>query len=405
MVTESYLSFIHFHHVANLGGGYSTNGTSLQILDSQELWRINVVDFQSDYEYMLIAYNTKPTLLLKTTDKDKVQSKMSKIRMINGMVRTNLQRALDLAAYLLGNYSKRSITLLACSKPIMPLQFDLSGIDLKIVTPYTIGELESLNRNSRNPPALNVSNATQSAVGGNQMPPSAIVNGGVGLQSSGVNVQGNVQPKNPMMAQNQVKQNQMTGRQQGSMMNAAGVPNQHAPNPGNQAAFQQMQMQQQLNQQTSQTQQHQMGGNTAGMSMLTSSMNMAQSFQQPFDLQSNQFLESQKQQHQQHMARNNAIAGGNSNFLMNNMGNTMNSMSGMQMGNMNAMLAQSMMLNQQRPNLVNMNLQNQRQPLVIWNGHFSWTLNTHSSMQPVEIQCGVSAMSATHQQNPPIIDD
>jgi hypothetical protein len=367
----------------------------------------NVVDFQSDYEYMLIAYNSKPTLLLKTTDKEKIQSKMSKIRMIHGMVRTNLQRAVDLASYLLGNYTKKSIVIVACSKPMLPLQFPLSGAELKVLTPYTIRELDDLNQIHKVPagnplgsPDLRLKNASQSNIVGNQTKSHTGLNGGVVSNTSIANTTANVQAMNAMLMQNQ-----MNSRQQVPVMNTAGLVNQQTANSVNQSTLQQIPLQQ-VNQQSIPSQQQQMGSNSTNMNLLNSQLNMSQNFQQPFDLQSNQFLESQKQQHQQHMARNNAIAGGNSNFLMNNMGNAnLNAMSGIQLNNMNAMLAQNMMMNQQRPNMVNMSMANQRQPSVIWTGHLSWVLNTQAGMQPVEIQCGVTAMSATHQQNPTTIDD
>jgi hypothetical protein len=106
------------------------------------------------------------------------------------------------------------------------------------------------------------------------------------------------------------------------------------------------------------------------------------------DLQSNQFLESQQQQHQQHMARNNAIAGNTQNTfgMMNNMNN---------LSSMNIPF-QNMMMNQVHqfgsPNMVN-------QRISVWTGALAWVVN-QPGMQPVEIQCGVTAIPASTNSNP-----
>jgi hypothetical protein len=96
---------------------------------------------------MLMSYNSKPTLQLKTNDKNMVISKIQEIKMLHGAIRSNLSGAMELATKVLQSYTKKNIVLLACSKPIMPFKPDTTGLHITLLLPHPIKELNCLLSN------------------------------------------------------------------------------------------------------------------------------------------------------------------------------------------------------------------------------------------------------------------
>jgi hypothetical protein len=375
---------------------------------------------------MLITFNTKPTVMMKTTDKDKIQDKIGKLRMFNGSIRMNMQTAIDRAAELLQKYSKKTIYIICCSKPIMPFNPNVAGIDIKVLSPFSIPELSLLNQpqHSSNPIGaqshMNLRSQSQnvaSNVQGQKQPPSlsqpipstlqpTISNLPINpVNSSNPNVATNVQGMNNILLQNQMGMNQqgqlnmqnLSVQQLQALMAQNALQNLNTQSVSNQQPA--LLKMQQLNQQKLQQQM----GNTNQFNLIQQQLNNHQP-QFTSELQSNQFLESQQQQHQQHMARNNAITGissASTNFGMMGMQGNMN------MNNMNAMnlpFNQNTMMNQAHnsysgsPSMVN------QQRVSVWNGILAWAMNPQG-MQPVEVQCAVTAIPAAAAGNNLQIDE